>query len=56
MSLLSSKKSVKQDIKLDDYIGNKIITFKSIAENNKTLISLTLIGLGYYISKIYFLV
>lgn len=58
MSLLgvsSSKKSSK-NIKLDDYIENKISDLKKLVKENKTLITCTLLGSIYFFIKTYFLV
>ena len=52
MGLFGVKKSVK-NIKLDDYVNNKILNLKEIAKNNKTLITFLLIGSTYYIYKLY---
>lgn len=55
MSLLSGKKNVK-NIKLDDYVENKISNLKILVKDNKTLITCTLLGCTYYFVKTYFLV
>ena len=53
MRLMSDKKSDK-NIKLDDYVENKISNFKKLAKDNKTLITFTLLGSTYYVYKLYF--
>ena len=50
MSLLGGKKSVK-NIKLDDYVENKITNLKNLFKENKTLITFTLLGCTYYFAK-----
>ena len=57
MRLMSDKKSEKKsdkNIKLDDYVENKISNFKKLAKDNKTLITFTLLGSTYYVYKLYF--
>jgi len=59
MSLLGGKKDDKKsgkNIKLDDYIESKISNFKKLFNDNKTLITCTLLGCTYYIVKTNFLV
>jgi len=59
MRLMSDKKSDKKsdkNIKLDDYVENKISNFKKLAKDNKTLITFTLLGCIYYFVKTNFLV
>lgn len=53
MGLLGSKKSAK-NIKLDDYVENKLSTLKNLVKENKTLIICTLLGSTYYVYKLYF--
>ena len=58
MGLLTSKKSAKinKSIKLDDYVENKLLNLKEIIDNNKTLITCTLLACTYYFVKNNFLV
>jgi len=53
MGLLGGKKSAK-NIKLDDYIENKISNLKKLVKDNKTLITCTLLGSTFYVYKLYF--
>lgn len=53
MVLLGGKKNVN-NIKLDDYVENKISVLNNIVKENKTLITFTFLGSIYYIYKIYF--
>lgn len=53
MGLLGGKKSAK-NIKLDDYVENKISNLKKLVKDNKTLITFTLLGSTYYVYKLYF--
>ena len=55
MGLLGGKKSAK-NIKLDDYVENKISNLKKLIKNNKTLITCTLLGCTYFFVKTNFLV
>ena len=55
MGLLGGKKSTK-NIKLDDYIENKISNLKKLVKDNKTVITCALLGCTYYIVKTNFLV
>ena len=53
MGLLGGKKSAK-NIKLDDYIENKISNLKKLVKDNKTVITCALLGCTYYMYKLYF--
>ena len=55
MGLLGGRKSTK-NIKLDDYVENKVLNLKDIVKDNKTLIALTLLGSTYYLVRTYYLV
>ena len=55
MGLLSGKKSTK-NIKLDDYVENKISNLNKLVKDNKTLITCTLLVCTYYFVKNNFLV
>jgi len=51
MGLLSVKKNGVKNIKLDDYVENKISHLKKIIKDNKTLITFTILGSAYYFVK-----
>uniref|UniRef100_A0A6C0LI38 Uncharacterized protein n=1 Tax=viral metagenome TaxID=1070528 RepID=A0A6C0LI38_9ZZZZ len=55
MGLFGVKKS-NENIKLDDYIDNKISNLKKLVKDNKTLITFTILGCTYYFVKTNFLV
>ena len=55
MVLLGGKKNAK-NIKLDDYIENKISNLIKLVKNNKTIITCSLLGCTYYFLKTNFLV
>jgi hypothetical protein len=51
---MGAKKDVK-NIKLDDYVENKLLSIKNILVQNKTLISLATMGCAYYAYKFFYL-
>lgn len=51
MGVGSRCKNLEKDIKLDDYVGNKIANCTLLIKDNKTLLFITVIGSVYYFLK-----